>query len=146
MYNSDKNPNNSNKTALNSEQKEDKTRRKQLAKERGARLKQALRAKGLTQAQVANDLQRRKSGLNYLLAGNGLISPTLAYAIEHLYCIGSEWVLSGKGAAHTTNMARILHEDLLLETARSETLHSMLDNCEWNVKRLRDALGCEEVG
>ena len=97
-----------------------------------------MRAKGLRQAQVANDLQRSLSGLAYLLSGKSLITPTVAYAIEHLYCIGSEWVLSGKGAIYTNNMARILHDDLLLETARSETLRSMLDNCECNVKSLKE--------
>ncbi len=154
MYNSDKtvkssnkNPNNSNKTALNSEQKEDKTRRKQLAKERGARLKQALRARGLTMTHVANDLQRSVSSISILCSGRTLISPTFAFAIEHLYCLASEYVLSGKGGVHVTHTARELVNmgtirDLELEYKRSDTLRILLDNCESNVMRLK--ICCEK--
>lgn len=124
-----------------------KTRRKQLAQERGARLKQEMRARGLTRAQIANDIQRPVASVSALCSGRSLISPTFAFAIEHLYRIGSEYLLTGKGVTLVTHTARELVNmgtirDLELEYKRSDTLRILLDNCEGDVRRLK--ICCEK--
>ena len=77
---------------------DDTLQREQLAKERGERLKQEIRQLGLTQAKIAKDLEMSLSGFTYLLSGSSLITPTLAYAMEFKYNIGSDWILSGRGS------------------------------------------------
>ena len=66
-------------------------------KERGVRLKKEIKRLGLTQTQVAKDLEMSLSGFTYLLNGRSRITPTLAYALEFKYGISSDWILSGRG-------------------------------------------------
>tara|TARA_Y100001963_G_scaffold145674_1_gene219605 strand:+ start:43 stop:258 length:216 start_codon:yes stop_codon:yes gene_type:complete len=68
-----------------------------IAKERGQRLKEGIRRKGLTQGEVAETLEMSLSGLTYLLSGRSMVKPIHAYAIEFKFNIKSEWILTGQG-------------------------------------------------
>tara|TARA_R100001086_G_C11726173_1_gene228312 strand:- start:63 stop:389 length:327 start_codon:yes stop_codon:yes gene_type:complete len=70
----------------------------QIAHERGKRLKEEIRRRGLTQGEVAESLDMSLSGLTYLLSGRSQINRTMAYALEFKLNIGSEWILYGSGS------------------------------------------------
>ena len=70
---------------------------RQTAKERGSRLKEEIRNRGLTQGEVAESLDMSLSGLTYLLSGRSQINRTMAFALEFKFNIGSDWILEGKG-------------------------------------------------
>ena len=65
--------------------------------QRGERLKEEIKKRGLTQGEVAESLDMSLSGLTYLLSGRSPISRTIAYALEFKFNIGSDWILEGKG-------------------------------------------------
>ena len=69
----------------------------QIAIERGSRLKEEIRNRGLTQGEVAESLDMSLSGLTYLLSGRSQINRTMAFALEFKFNIGSDWILEGKG-------------------------------------------------
>ncbi len=68
---------------------------KLIAKQRGTRLKNGLKLRGITQKEAAKILYISLSGLTYLLSGRSMISPVLAYAIEFKIGITSEYILNG---------------------------------------------------
>lgn len=114
-----------------------KLQREQLAKERGERLKRTIQRLGLTQVKVAKDLEMSLSGFTYLLSGRSLITPTVAYAMEFKYNIGSDWILSGRGPIKPELRLRLdPWERLILELFNrkfdEEYLNRILTGFEWS--------------
>ena len=68
-----------------------------IAVERGARLKREIKKRKLTQKAFAEILGVSYSGLHYLLTGRSPINEIMAYAIEHKFKIGSNFILHGTG-------------------------------------------------
>jgi transcriptional regulator with XRE-family HTH domain len=68
-----------------------------IAVERGARLKKEIKKRGYTQTEFAKQLGISLSGLTYLISGRSAISEIMAYAIEHKFKIGSNYILHGTG-------------------------------------------------
>ena len=123
-------------------------------KERGSRLKKEIKRLGLTQTQVAKDLEMSLSGLTYLLCGKSLITPTHAYAMEFKYGISSDWILSGidistlvlnTSETEDANLQLSVHEELELsnrslnglQSAKIETIGQLLQWTEQEILNLR---------
>ena len=68
-----------------------------IAVERGARLKKEIKKRGYTQTEFAKQLGISLSGLTYLISGRSAINEIMAYAIEHKFKIGSNYILHGTG-------------------------------------------------
>lgn len=68
---------------------------KLIAKQRGTRLKKELKSRGIKQREAAEILGMSLSGLAYNLAGERILSPVLAYAVELKLGISSEYILNG---------------------------------------------------
>ena len=68
-----------------------------IAIERGARLKKEIKKRGYTQTEFAKQLGISLSGLTYLISGRSAINEIMAYAIEHKFKIGSNYILHGTG-------------------------------------------------
>ena len=68
-----------------------------IAVERGARLKKEIKKRGYTQTEFAKLLGISLSGLTYLISGRSAINEIMAYAIEHKFKIGSNYILHGTG-------------------------------------------------
>ena len=122
---------------ISAQKSDNEIQREQLAKERGERLKQAIRRLGLTQVKVAKDLEMSLSGFTYLLSGRSLITPTIAYAMEFKYNIGSDWILSGRGFLKPELRLRLdPWERLILELLNrkfdEEYLNRILTVFEWS--------------
>ena len=68
-----------------------------IAVERGARLKKEIKKRGYIQSEFAKQLGISLSGLTHLISGRGAINEIMAYAIEHKFKIGSNYILHGTG-------------------------------------------------
>jgi transcriptional regulator with XRE-family HTH domain len=68
-----------------------------IAVERGERLKREIKKRKLTQKAFAEILGISLSGLHYMLTGRSPINEITAYAIEHKFKIGSNYILHGTG-------------------------------------------------
>ena len=115
----------------------DKTIRGEMAKERGARLKEVIRRMRLKQREVAEELGMSLSGFTYLLSGRSLITPMIAYAFEFKYSIGSEWILHGSGFRHPEARFQLTPWDrMILELhyrdGPDEFLEKILTGKEWS--------------
>ena len=80
----------------NMKTKKTKEKRK-FAVERGERLKREIKKRKYTQGAFAKELGISLSGLTYLLSGRSPIDQIMAYAIEHKFKIGSNYILHGTG-------------------------------------------------
>jgi transcriptional regulator with XRE-family HTH domain len=74
-----------------------------IAVERGARLKKEIKKRGYTQTEFAKQLGISLSGLTYLISGRSAINEIMAYAIEHKFKIGSNYILHGTGKKRPKN-------------------------------------------
>jgi len=112
-------------------------RNPQIAKERGERLKEEIRRRGLTQGEVAESLDMSLSGLTYLLSGRSQINRTMAYALEFKFNIGSDWILEGRGFRTPQIRLRLdPWERMILELFHrkfdKDYLDMVLKRFEWN--------------
>ena len=114
-----------------------RNRNPQIAKERGERLKEEIRRRGLTQGEVAESLDMSLSGLTYLLSGRSQINRTMAYALEFKFNIGSDWILEGRGFRTPQIRLRLdPWERMILELFHrkfdKDYLDMVLKRFEWN--------------
>lgn len=84
---------------------------KLIAKQRGTRLKKELKSRGIKQREAAEILGMSLSGLAYNLAGERILSPVLAYAVELKLGISSEYILNGTEQREDEIVAHEITED-----------------------------------